>query len=79
MIGDLTATDQMNDLHLVDLVKDLVREYVRNDDCLVLLAQEMNNDPNNSTAGGLIRNMQAADRCIGKLFSTLRCRQRLTP
>lgn len=58
-------------MHLVDLVKNLVQEYIKTENCLVLLAQAMSNDPNLSTAAGLVVTMKAQDRCIGMTSAVL--------
>jgi len=49
----------------VKFVKDLVCEYVRDEEALILVTCAMDNDIANSTAGGIARSLKAADRCIG--------------
>lgn len=57
--------------YLVKLVKNLVKEYVRPQESLVLLACSMESDMANSSAGKLVRGMGAEHRCIGmSLFET---------
>jgi hypothetical protein len=57
---------QAEDPKEVKFVKDLVSEYVRDQEALILVTSAMDNDIANSTAGGIARTLKAADRCIGK-------------
>lgn len=54
--------------YLVKLVKNLVKDYVRHEESLVLLACSMESDMANSSAGRLVRGMKAEHRCIGMLL-----------
>lgn len=58
---------QENERYLVDLVKNLVKEYVRGEDCLNLLALPMTNDAANSSAARLVKEAGAQNRTIGQL------------
>jgi hypothetical protein len=51
----------------VKFVRDLVVEYVKDPEALLLVTCSMENDIANSTAGGIARQLKATDRCIGKL------------
>ena len=50
---------------LVKFVRDLVTEYVEDPEALVLVTCSLENDIANSAAGGMARELQATDRCIG--------------
>jgi hypothetical protein len=58
---------QAEDPHEVKFVKDLVTDYVKDQEALLLVTCSMENDIANSTAGGIARQLKATDRCIGKL------------
>ena len=55
----------MDETHLVATVRNLVKDYIGKDNCLVLLAQCMSNDPGVSSAAELVEQMDAKERCIG--------------
>jgi hypothetical protein len=57
---------QAEDPQDVKFVKELVMEYVRDPEALLLVTCSMENDIANSTAGGIARQLKATDRCIGK-------------
>lgn len=50
------------------LVKNLVREYIKADNVLVLLACSMEGDVANSAASRIVRDMDATSRCVGKVL-----------
>jgi hypothetical protein len=50
----------------VKFVRDLVTEYVKDAEALVLVTCSLENDIANSTASGIAREVKATDRCIGK-------------
>ncbi|CAN9127666.1 unnamed protein product [Alternaria alternata] len=52
---------------LVDFVHDLVTDYVKDPEALILVTCSLENDIANSTAGGIARKLNATDRCIGVL------------
>lgn len=60
-----TKADQESERYLVDLVKNLVKEYIKGEDCLNLLALPMTNDAANSSAARLIKEAGAQQRTIG--------------
>ncbi|KAH5350366.1 hypothetical protein HBI48_164710 [Parastagonospora nodorum] len=51
----------------VTFVKNLVSEYVKDPEALILVTCSMENDIANSTAGGIARALKATDRCVGVL------------
>lgn len=56
---------QADDPLEVKFVQDLVTEYVKNPEALILVTCAMDSDVANSTAGGISRKLNAANRCIG--------------
>jgi hypothetical protein len=61
--------------YLVDFVHDLVTDYVKDPEALILVTCSLENDIANSTAGGIARKLNATDRCIGK-YNALCCVRR---
>jgi hypothetical protein len=53
----------------VALVESLVMEYISQENTLVLLAVPMESDIDNSKASGILNDLEANDRCIGKCMS----------
>lgn len=47
------------------LVKNLVKDYIKSDNCINLLALAMTDDAANSSAMGIIKEMGAQNRTIG--------------
>jgi hypothetical protein len=62
---------QAEDPRDVKFVRDLVVDYVKDPEALLLVTCSMENDIANSTAGGIARQLKATDRCIGKLSCIL--------
>ncbi|KAF2825294.1 hypothetical protein CC86DRAFT_41688 [Ophiobolus disseminans] len=62
--GIIGQSDNPSD---VKFVRDLVIEYVKDPEALVLVTCAMDNDIANSAAGGIARQLKASDRCIGVL------------
>ena len=56
----------------VKFVRDLVVEYVKDPEALILVTCAMDNDIANSTAGGIARAMKATGRCIGTRTPSIR-------
>ncbi|EUC48572.1 hypothetical protein COCMIDRAFT_34056 [Bipolaris oryzae ATCC 44560] len=52
---------------LVMFVRELVTEYVRDPEALILLCCSLETDIANSSAGGIARKLKAVNRCIGVL------------
>ncbi|KAF1993847.1 P-loop containing nucleoside triphosphate hydrolase protein [Amniculicola lignicola CBS 123094] len=53
--------------YLVQFVKSLVTEFVKQEDALVLVACSLGNDVANSAAAGMARQLNASHRCVGVL------------
>jgi hypothetical protein len=52
---------------LVQFVRDIVTDYIKDADALILLACSLNNDIATSAAGGLVRTHESEARCVGVL------------
>ena len=65
--GVINVPENPDELYLVDLVKNLVRTYIKADDCINLLALTMTHDVANSSAFSLIKEMKAEARTVGCL------------
>jgi GTPase SAR1 family protein len=50
---------------LVEFVRNLVTDYVKDPEALILLCCSLETDIANSTASGIARRLKATDRCIG--------------
>ena len=66
---------QAEDEYLVDLVKNLVKEYIKDESCINILAISMTDDPANSTAFDLVRKVKAEARTVGVLTKPDRIQQ----
>ncbi|KAI5807351.1 P-loop containing nucleoside triphosphate hydrolase protein [Peziza echinospora] len=64
--GVIQTTEAESEDYLIDLVTGLVKEYVREKDCLILLAMTMRDDAVNQSAARLAREM-GEERTIGAL------------
>jgi len=62
IIGQAESADSQ---FLVNFVRDLVTDYINDPEALILVTCSLENDIANSTAGGIARNLDATDRCIG--------------
>ena len=65
--GVINVTDDTEEAYLVPLIKNLVREYIKAENCINLLALTMTHDAVNSNAFGLIKEMKAEARTVGCL------------
>ena len=65
--GVINQSEVAEEEYLVNLVKNLVKEYIKADDCINLLAIPMTDDPANSSASRLIREVKAEARTVGVL------------
>lgn len=64
--GVINQADDDREKYVVGLVQKLVKSYVSQDNCIVLLTQSMTDDASNSSAGRLIREVKGAkERTIG--------------
>ncbi|KAI9766623.1 MAG: hypothetical protein M1840_006434 [Geoglossum simile] len=64
--GIIEAPETDNEMYLVPLIKELVRGYIDNKDCLVLLAMPMTDDAENQSASSIAKQI-CKERCIGAL------------
>ncbi|USP79604.1 hypothetical protein yc1106_06878 [Curvularia clavata] len=65
--GIIGQAEIEEDQFVVKFVSDLVTDYVKDPETLVLLCCSLETDIANSTAGGIARKLKATDRCIGVL------------
>ena len=65
--GVINVPENPDELYLIDLVKNLVRAYIKAEDCVNLLALTMTHDVANSSAFSLITEMKAEARTVGCL------------
>lgn len=66
--GVISITDVDDEQYLVALVENLVKDYVSQENCIVLLAQTMTDDATNSSAARIIRGIKGAKlRTLGVL------------
>ena len=64
--GVINVSEFAHEEYLVDLVKNLVKEYISTQDCINILAIPMTDDPANSSASKLIRDIKGArERTLG--------------
>lgn len=63
--GVINVSDVPEETYLVELVKNLVKGYVKYEDCINILALPMSDDPANSTASQLLRELKADRRTVG--------------
>lgn len=64
--GVISDSDD-EEVYLLALVQNLVKEYVKADDCINVLAIPMTHDPATSSASRLIRELNAQSRTVGCL------------
>ncbi|KAJ5189399.1 Dynamin [Penicillium cf. griseofulvum] len=66
--GVISQTEQDNERYLVNLVENLVKDYVSQEHCIVLLTLTMTDDATNSSAARLVRDIKGAkERTLGVL------------
>jgi GTPase SAR1 family protein len=66
--GVISQTEQDTESYLVYLVENLVKDYVSQKNCIVLLTLPMTDDATNSSAARLVRGVRGAkDRTLGVL------------
>lgn len=65
--GVISVPEIDEEQYLVELVSNLVEEYIKDDSCINVLALPMTDDPTNSTASHLIRKVKAEERTVGVL------------
>lgn len=65
--GVISVHELAEDQYLVELVKNLVIDYIQDSNCINLLTLPMTDDPSNSNASVLIRRAKAEARTVGVL------------
>lgn len=65
--GVINVSEVPEEAYLVDLVRNLVKEYIQAEDCINLLALTMTDDPANSSAFSLVKEVKAEERTVGCL------------
>lgn len=66
--GVISQAEQDDETYLVQLVEKLVRRYVSQENCIVLLALPMTDDATNFSAASILRNIKGAkERTLGVL------------
>ncbi|KAK4911868.1 hypothetical protein LTR28_013975, partial [Elasticomyces elasticus] len=65
--GVINQAGRQDQQWLVNVVKGLAKDYVKETNAIVLLAIEMSSDPHVSSASGIVRDAKAQRRCIGVL------------
>ncbi|KAJ5959499.1 uncharacterized protein N7479_006649 [Penicillium vulpinum] len=66
--GVISQTEHDNEKYLVNLVENLVKDYVSQEHCIVLLTLPMTDDATNSSAARLVRDIKGAkERTLGVL------------
>ncbi|KAF3029101.1 hypothetical protein E8E15_010975 [Penicillium rubens] len=66
--GVISQAEQDNERYLVNLVENLVKDYVSQEHCIVLLTLPMTDDATNSSAARLVRDIKGAkERTLGVL------------
>lgn len=65
--GIIGQAESIESQFLVKFVRDLVSEYIEDAESLVLVTCSLANDIANSSAGGIAREKNMTDRCIGVL------------
>ncbi len=63
--GVIAQTPDVTNRHPVKLVKNLVRQYIQEENTLILVAIPMDSEIQNSTASGIVTKEGVMDRCIG--------------
>ncbi|MCJ1397446.1 hypothetical protein MMC11_000639 [Xylographa trunciseda] len=65
--GVINNSEVEDELYLVSLVKNLVKTYIKDDNCINLLALPMTADAANSSASSIIKEVEAQGRTLGVL------------
>ncbi|KAJ6028530.1 hypothetical protein N7540_004106 [Penicillium herquei] len=64
--GVINQADNDREKYVVGLIQKLVRQYVSQQNCIVLITQSMTDDASNSSAGRLVRDVSGAkERTLG--------------
>ena len=62
-------------MHLVSLVENLVRQYIKARNCIVLLALSMTDDATNSSAARIVKDMLGARKRTVSVLTKSDCIQ----
>ncbi|KAI4639533.1 uncharacterized protein J4E78_010860 [Alternaria triticimaculans] len=65
--GIINQAETVDKEYLVESVRNIVMDYVSDEESLILVTCSLDTDIANSTAGGIARKLGATDRCIGVL------------
>lgn len=65
--GVINVSEVPEEAYLIRLVRNLVKEYIQAEDCINLLALTMTDDPANSSAFSLVKEVKAEGRTVGCL------------
>jgi hypothetical protein len=65
--GVIGQSEDLANHYLVKFVKDLVTEHIGDPNSLILVTCALSNDIHNSQAAGIARDLNATERCVGKL------------
>ncbi|KAI4909131.1 hypothetical protein J4E85_011602 [Alternaria conjuncta] len=65
--GLINQADIEEEAYLIQFVRDVVVDYVKDAESLILVTCSLATDIANSTAAGIARSLKATDRCIGVL------------
>jgi hypothetical protein len=67
--GIIGQVEDIKDQYLVKFIKDLVTEYIVDPKSLILVTHSLSDDLHNSPAGGLARDLDVTQRCVGKTIA----------
>ena len=73
--GVINQSEVAEEEYLVNLVRNLVKQYIKADNCINLLAIPITDDPANSSASKLIREVKAEARTVGVITKPDRFQQ----
>ncbi|KAH8705023.1 putative dynamin GTPase [Talaromyces proteolyticus] len=65
--GVISQAEHESEAYLVTIVESLVKQYVSQESCIVLLTLPMTDDATNSSAARIVREMKATQRTLGVL------------
>ncbi|KAF3400389.1 Interferon-induced GTP-binding protein Mx1 [Talaromyces pinophilus] len=65
--GVISQAEHDEEAYLVTLVENLVKHYVAQKNCIILLTLPMTDDATNSSAARIVREIKATDRTLGVL------------
>ena len=68
LLGVINQTENRTKPYLIKLVKNLVKDYIKSENVLILLACFMEGNICNFSAFGILCNLKAEYHCIGELL-----------